>query len=195
MKISVKRPPWFAIAVLASIVLADQLSKTVVLAFDDRLPLTVVGGFRLELVRNSGVSFSLFTGSGLVIAGVAAVVVALLALFLLLPRQYSLPLAVLLGGSLGNLIDRLRFDGNVIDFIAIYWWPRWNIADAAIVAGAALMVLTVIRQPGRPVRGASAEGRETSGGSEREQPSAAHEDDWSGSSGQAPPGTKVPDDR
>lgn len=146
MRVTVRRPPLLAVLVALGIVIADQASKAVVLAFADRLPYTVAGGLRIELVRNTGVSFSLFTGSGFVIAGVAAVVVALLVLFLVLPRAYSMPLAVLLGGSLGNLIDRLHGDGSVVDFVAVYWWPRWNIADAAIVVGACLMVLTVVRR-------------------------------------------------
>jgi len=146
VRVTVRRPPLLTVLVALGIVIADQASKAVVLAFADRLPYTVAGGLRIELVRNTGVSFSLFTGSGFVIAGVAAVVVALLVLFLVLPRVYSMPLAILLGGSLGNLIDRLHADGSVVDFIAVYWWPRWNIADAAIVVGACLMVLTVVRR-------------------------------------------------
>jgi len=143
---TLRRPPLVAVLVALAIVIADQASKAIVLAFEERLPYTVVGGLRIELVRNTGVSFSLFTGSGFVIAGVAAVVIVVLVLFLVLPRPYSMPLAILLGGSVGNLIDRLHGDGSVVDFIAVYWWPRWNIADAAIVVGACLMVLTVVRR-------------------------------------------------
>lgn len=150
MKIRARRPPPAAVIVALAILIADQASKAAILAIEDRLPLTIVGGVRLELVRNSGVSFSLFTGSGTVIVAVALVVAVLLVLFLVLPRPYSMPLAILLGGSLGNLLDRLLFDGSVIDFIAVYWWPRWNIADAAIVIGACLMVVTVVRHSGAP---------------------------------------------
>jgi hypothetical protein len=55
-------------------------------------------------------------------------------------------LALLLGGSIGNLIDRFRV-GYVVDFVAVYWWPRFNAADLAILAGAVMMVLMVLLHP------------------------------------------------
>jgi len=60
------------------------------------------------------------------------------------PPRYRLGLGLLLGGALGNLIDRVRF-GAVIDFVDVPWWPTFNLADAAIVAGVALVLLQVLR--------------------------------------------------
>lgn len=148
MSLHLRRPSLAALAVLAAILLSDQVTKALVLAAADRLPATVVGGVRLEIVHNTGISFSLFTGRGwLVTLLVGVVVLVVLALFLTLPRRYSIPLALLLGGSLSNLVDRLRM-GYVVDFVAIYWWPRFNIADIAIIVGAALTVLMVLLHPG-----------------------------------------------
>ena len=66
------------------------------------------------------------------------------ALFLAPPR-YRPALGVILGGALGNLVDRFRFGGAVVDFIGVYRWPSFNLADAAIVAGTILLVLQVLR--------------------------------------------------
>lgn len=128
---------------------ADVLTKAVVLAHSDALPVTVAGGFKLELVRNTGMSFSLFAQHSWVLTILASVVSVVVAVMLVtLPRAYQIPLAVLLAGSLGNLIDRARF-GYVVDFIGVYWWPRFNVADAAIVIGAALVVLVALRRVAR----------------------------------------------
>jgi signal peptidase II len=129
------------------VLVLDQVTKSFVLAAADRLPATVIGGLKLEIVRNTGVSFSLFTGRGWLVTLVVCLVTAVMVtLFFTLPRAYSLPLALLVGGSIGNLIDRFRV-GYVVDFVAVYWWPRFNVADLAIIGGAVLMVLTVMLHP------------------------------------------------
>ncbi len=148
MSIRLRRPPIAALAVLFGVLIFDQVTKAVVVAAEEDLPVTVFGGVRLEMVHNTGVSFSLFTGRGwLVTLMVGIVVLAVLVAFFTLPRRFSIPLALLLGGSLSNLIDRFRF-GYVVDFVAVYWWPRFNVADLAIIAGAALVVLAVMLHPG-----------------------------------------------
>ena len=70
---------------------------------------------------------------------------ALGAAFVLAPARYRYAIAVMLGGAAGNLVDRLRFDGAVLDFIASSWWPTFNVADVAIVAGTLLLVVQVLR--------------------------------------------------
>ena len=60
------------------------------------------------------------------------------------PPRYRPTLGVILGGAVGNLIDRLRFDGAVVDFIGFYGWPSFNVADAAIVVGTVLLALQVV---------------------------------------------------
>jgi signal peptidase II len=130
-----------ALAALA----ADQLSKWLVLRADG-LPHELGGGVRLVLVYNRGISFGRLRDLGdALIVGVALLVCALLAALLLAPRRYRPGLAVILGGAAGNLIDRLRFDGAVVDFIDTAWWPAFNLADAFIVAGTALVVVAALR--------------------------------------------------
>ncbi|NLG64054.1 MAG: signal peptidase II, partial [Actinobacteria bacterium] len=75
---------------------------------------------------------------------VSLVTVAVAALLARGPRQLAVALGVFLGGSLGNLIDRLRL-GYVVDFIGIAWWPTFNVADIALAVGAALIVLGFLR--------------------------------------------------
>lgn len=148
MSLHLRRPPAIALAIIAAILVLDQVTKAFVVANIERLPADVIGGIRLEFVRNTGVSFSLFQGRGwLVTLLVCLVVAAVLVMFLTMPRRYSIPLAVLLGGSLANLIDRFRY-GYVVDFVALWWWPRFNVADLAIILGAGLTVLTVLFHPG-----------------------------------------------
>jgi len=146
--------PWFGIS--AAIVLADQLTKWLVLAHfapGERLELT--GFFNLVLVFNKGAAFSLFANAPgwqtpLLVA--FAVAAALIVSFLLVRsperRTFCAGLALILGGAVGNVIDRLRF-GQVVDFLDLHaagWhWPAFNVADSAITIGAALLILDGFR--------------------------------------------------
>jgi signal peptidase II len=136
-------------AVAAAVVVVDQLSKT--WAEDHvRSPRHVVGPLNLTYTLNSGAAFSLGTG---VTPIVEIVVVGLVVWLLALSRRASrnasavtvVGLGLLLGGALGNLGDRLfrHHGGAVVDFIqAVSWWPVFNVADASIVVGVIILVLT-----------------------------------------------------
>ena len=140
---------WLGLATL--VVLLDQASKAWVLASFRYLESVVVTPFfNLVLVYNSGAAFSFLAGAGgwqkwffVVLAlGISAWLLSLLrhhAQERLLPTALSL----ILGGALGNVIDRLRFD-VVVDFLdfhlAGYHWPAFNVADSAITVGVALML-------------------------------------------------------
>lgn len=141
---------WFALA--AVLVAADQISKWAVLAhfaYGERRSLT--GFFNLVLVYNKGAAFSMFADAPgwqtpLLIAFALAAAGVVSALILRNPgkRLLCLGLALILGGALGNLIDRLRF-GHVVDFLdfhALGWhWPAFNVADSAICVGALILIL------------------------------------------------------
>jgi signal peptidase II len=101
-----------------------------------------------EYVENTGAAFGLFAGRVWLIS-VLALAVAVLFVILLaseLNGNYALQVAIgmILGGAIGNLIDRLRL-GYVIDFIAIGTWPKFNVADSSITLGVAVVVLTLLR--------------------------------------------------
>jgi signal peptidase II len=130
--------------VLAILVLADQLLKAAVVHATGRLPLTLIGSVRVDIVHNTGISFSRFTGGGdALLAAVALVTVLVAVLLVLLPRRYSPALVLILGGSIGNLIDRVRL-GYVIDYLGISVWPTFNLADVAIVGGALLFAVRLL---------------------------------------------------
>jgi len=136
----------------ALVVLVDQLSKTHFLAFvASHGPFYRVGAFlNLRLNWNEGVTFGLLNGYGLwmpyILCGVALVITLFLLRWLAQVKTLlsSLGLGFVVGGAIGNVIDRVRF-GAVVDFIdlhyAEYHWYTFNMADSAIVAGVALLLL------------------------------------------------------
>ena len=143
--------PWFGFA--AVLIVLDQLVKWIVLGyFSGRPPVEpLTGFFNLVLTCNKGAAFSflasapgwqtpLFTGFALV----ASVVVAVLIVRNPGKRLFCGALALVLGGALGNAIDRVRL-GCVVDFLDFHaagWhWPAFNVADSAICIGAALLIL------------------------------------------------------
>jgi signal peptidase II len=147
---------WLALATF--VVLLDQASKAwVLVSFRLMEHHVVTPFFNLVLVFNPGASFSLLAGAGgwqkwffVVLAlGISAWLLSLLrhhAQERLLPTALSL----ILGGAIGNVIDRLRFDA-VVDFLdfhaAGYHWPAFNVADSAITVGVARMLLHQFLQP------------------------------------------------
>ena len=150
-----KSTPWFAAA--AVIVLADQLTKWLILerfAPGERVELTSF--FNLVLVFNKGAAFSFLAAAQgwqtpvlAAFAFGAALVVSVLLVRSPERRMLCAGLALILGGALGNLVDRLRF-GHVVDFLDLHaagWhWPAFNVADSAITVGAALLILDGFRR-------------------------------------------------
>jgi signal peptidase II len=141
---------WFALAL--GVVLVDQITKALVLArfsLGERVELT--GFFNMVLVYNKGAAFSFLSDAGgwqtpaLVVF--AMVAIGVVGTFIVRsPGRHMLctGLALILGGALGNLIDRVRY-GQVVDFLDFHaagWhWPAFNVADSAITVGAALLIL------------------------------------------------------
>jgi signal peptidase II len=140
-----KRGYALALVLAAAVVVADQLTKWLVRAEADHLPVTWLLDLRIDLTYNSGISFSRFAGAGtVVVVLVAAVAVGVAIALVLAPPRYRPTLGIILGGAVGNLIDRLRFHGSVADFIAFHGWPSFNLADAAIVIGTILLGVQVV---------------------------------------------------
>ena len=150
-----RRLPWLLL-ISALVYAADQLTKRLVVA---HIPLggaipVIPGVFRITHWTNEGAAFSLFADSASPHAVrwglVAFTVIASLAVLIALVRMGSrisaatVSLALILGGALGNLHDRI-LTGSVVDFIEVhiihYHWPDFNIADSAVVTGACLLLL------------------------------------------------------
>jgi signal peptidase II len=142
--------PWLrAAAVTAVVVALDQATKALVrssVGLGDRDG--ILPGVEIVHVRNEGVAFSRFSGGGTIVTViVAAALVALLAYFAthLHKPLVWLPTGMLLGGALGNIVDRVR-DGAVTDFIKLPAWPAFNVADVSITLGV-LVLLYVTERP------------------------------------------------
>ncbi len=127
-----------ALAVAVAVIVIDRLTKHAVIT---GIAIGDVHKFlpavQLVHVRNSGVAFGFFAGGGvLVLLLTLAALSALLIYFVLRPQRpwLWLPVGMLVGGALGNLIDRLA-NGSVTDFIKLPFWPAFNCADMAITFG------------------------------------------------------------
>ena len=138
------RPPWPGLLAAALILIADQVSKLLVVHYRARLPWFLFGKVRIEYTQNTGMSFSLLRGQGAVLlVAVALITIAVAIGLATTPRRYALALGFILGGSLGNLVDRIRL-GHVVDFFGVYSWPTFNVSDAALVIGICFLVLAVL---------------------------------------------------
>lgn len=145
---------WLAIAML--IIGLDQASKLAIehfMQFGQTIP--VLPGFNLVLTYNPGAAFSFLADAGgwqRHFFTVLAIVVSGVLTWQLkknpAPSLQSWSMTLILGGAIGNVIDRIYL-GHVIDFIQVYYkvhyWPAFNIADSAITVGAVLMVLDSLR--------------------------------------------------
>ncbi|GAA0589841.1 signal peptidase II [Caenispirillum bisanense] len=151
------RPMIPGLVLAAVILVADQISKIIIVDSVMAVPrvIEVTPFFNLVMAWNYGVSFGMFNTPGTqawVLIGLSLVVAA--ALLVWMAREPSrasrLALAAIIGGAIGNVVDRLRW-GAVADFLDFhafgYHWPAFNVADAAIVIGAAILVLDNLFRP------------------------------------------------
>ncbi len=149
--------------IMASVVVAlDLFTKELAMQYLELYrPNPVFSWLNLTLAHNTGAAFSFLAGGSgwqrWFLSGVAVVIVAVLLVWLwrLPHRARLLPsaLALVIGGAIGNLVDRIRF-GYVIDFIDVHYagwhWPAFNLADSAIVVGVVLLLLDSLI-PGRRI--------------------------------------------
>ena len=150
--------PWLCIAAL--VVLLDQLTKimiTQMFSYGQSKPVTSF--FNLVLAYNKGAAFSFLATEGgwqRYLFSAIAVVAAVFIVYLLKrhagQRLFCWALALVLGGAVGNLIDRIAY-GHVIDFldfhVAGWHWPAFNVADSAICIGAAMFIIDELRRVNR----------------------------------------------
>lgn len=146
---------WFVpLLLVILIVVVDQISKYQIVRLLGPLPYThtiaLIGDwFNLVYTHNTGVAFSLFNQMPqlLTVLSAAITVGVIYAYITHLPSHEPLVQAgagLVVGGALGNLIDRIRL-GYVIDFVQVGWWPVFNVADMAISCGAVLLMLGLLR--------------------------------------------------
>jgi signal peptidase II len=133
--------------VLVWVLVLDQVSKhTIGTSIQPGQVKTLVPGvLHLVYVRNTGVAFGVLGGGGAIVYALEGVaLVALIAYLAARPARtwLWLPTGMLLGGAIGNLIDRVAL-GSVIDFIKLPDWPAFNVADMSITFGVIILVLVV----------------------------------------------------
>lgn len=137
-----------------SVVIIDRVTKlffSQLLAYGESLPI-IRNVLHMTLVHNTGIAFGFFKNQGIVF-----IVIPVIAIFLLvfniyyyrqnneaLSRVYIVAFSLILGGAIGNLIDRIAY-GHVIDFIDLRVWPVFNIADSAITIGAIMIAFKCFR--------------------------------------------------
>lgn len=152
-----RRVLWFMLAVL--VIVLDQISKYLAdTMLEYAQPIYILPVLDITLHYNRGAAFSFLSDAGgwqrWFFSAIALAVSVYIAVWLARLRQQqwlqALALVLVLGGALGNLIDRLLY-GHVVDFISVHWgssyFPTFNIADAAISVGAVLLVLDMLINP------------------------------------------------
>jgi signal peptidase II len=133
---------------MVGVLVADQVVKALLVASLARgEQRDLVAGIKLVNTRNSGVAFGQLQDGGVLVAVVIALAVG--ALLLYFGRHAHTPLVwlptgMLLGGALGNIVDRIR-EGAVIDFLKLPHWPAFNVADASITVGVVILLVVIER--------------------------------------------------
>jgi signal peptidase II len=195
---SPRRPRTLLLVGLATGILAlDLVTKlTVVATLSDRPPLRLLGGaLYLTEARNTGAAFSFAEGATVVFSLIAAVVVVVIvrAARRLFSTGWAVALGLVLGGAVGNLVDRVFRDpgflrGGVVDFLSLFdpygrVWPIFNVADSAIVCGGILGAVLAVRgiefdgSRGRPDDREDKSKDESKDGSEDDVPAVRPADD------------------
>ncbi len=150
---------WLGISL--GVIVLDQLTKlSIVGLLDHGQGIVVTPFFNLVSARNTGAAFSFLAGAGgwqryffIVLALAASAFIVYLLRRHAAEKRFSLGLALILGGAVGNLIDRVRL-GYVIDFLDFHYagwhYPAFNVADSAITVGAALVIWDGLAKSRRP---------------------------------------------
>src|SRR5262249_60793245 len=165
---------WWIVGAVLGIVLLDQLTKSWAVSALADGPINIIGdAVRFELARNSGSAFSRFRGYTPILALLAIVITFVIARQVrhTTDKWLLVGLVLVLGGAIGNLGDRIFrspgfLRGHVVDFVAVGWWPLFNVADSCITIGAIILVVRTLfagqtREPsGRGPQASGEAGRE-----------------------------------
>jgi signal peptidase II len=142
--------------VAAGVIVIDQLTKWWAMRALSERSIAVAWTLELRLARNSGAAFSFAAGTGwsrwIPLAALGLVAYIVWRGRMIASRPGAVAIGLIIGGAVGNLIDRLLrdrdagfFQGSVVDFIDFQWWPVFNVADMGVVVGGLLLVLVGLR--------------------------------------------------
>ena len=157
MRLPPLTPRLLAFVIAAGVIVADQLTKWWAVATLPGDPIVVIDGFfQLRYHTNTGAAFGMFPGAGSIIAllAVAAAVVIVLLVRELSGTLENIAMGLVLGGAVGNLIDRVfrgdgLLDGGVVDWVDFSFFPAFNVADSAITVGAGVAIIVAFLLEGR----------------------------------------------
>ena len=150
-------PQWLSLAAVAlAAVGADQLTKAIVTSrLDLNDEVHVIGPFSIHHVTNSGIAFGLFASATSIVILLTGLAVAWMLYFFARSgsRHPVLPVALglVIGGSMSNLVDRVRL-GHVTDFLDLRYWPAFNLADSFIVIGVGVLLVALLAAEREPRR-------------------------------------------
>lgn len=149
----------------AAIAGLDQSTKALARSsLDEQGVVLIRGWLELELSKNSGGAFGMLPGGRAVFLGAVSILLigVVIGIGRIEKRSTAIALGVLVGGAVGNGIDRLLSPGGMVtDFIKFRWWPTFNVADIAIVIGSLLVAIIIWRRPVEPSQDADSGGTET----------------------------------
>lgn len=150
---ALRRDDYLLTGVAAAVVAVDQLTKAWALR-EFTTPQHVIWTLELVVAHNTGTAFSLLSGKGVgpvvALLAVVVVVVVVRSMRTVEGRTAAVASGLVIGGALGNLVDRMFrshggfMQGAVVDWINFQWWPVFNVADAAICVGAVLLAVIAI---------------------------------------------------
>lgn len=127
------------------LVFLDQITKSI---FQNKT--YMINGIGIENATNTGAAFGIFQGQNLILALISVVIIIAISSFYRKSKWLvQLGLLFVLSGAIGNLIDRILF-GYVRDFIAVYWWPNFNLADSFNVIGIILIIWAELKYNKKP---------------------------------------------
>lgn len=145
-----------SIAIILLVLLLDQLTKFFIVRrfyLGESVPV-IKNIFHITYITNTGTAFGMFQGYGSILLIFAVIAIIIISILVFTQKTYSLThslaFSLILGGAVGNLIDRL-FRGSIVDFIDVnlhFWpanpWPIFNIADSAVTVGISILLLSSI---------------------------------------------------
>jgi len=134
------------------IIAIDQYTKYLAVTYLQGNPKQVIQGvFELSYVQNTGAAFGIMQNFKTIFLVLTPIILALLLGYVILNKKskaYAIPLVLIVGGAIGNYIDRIRL-GYVVDFLNFIVWPVFNLADTSIVIGAAILAVILIKEEKR----------------------------------------------
>ncbi|MCC7362993.1 MAG: signal peptidase II [Dehalococcoidia bacterium] len=141
------RDAWFLVLAAVAVAL-DQLTKAMIVAWLDRGDSVPEEGLiRIVHITNSGAAFGMLQGAGPLLAITSIVGMAAILVYLFAPGFANpimrIGLALMLGGAIGNLIDRVR-NGEVVDFVKVPNFPAFNVADSCITVGVIILMWALL---------------------------------------------------